>query len=288
MELQNYNKKNYEFKVCRVHNLIDLNKVINNGATMIGIHAVILDRAKYLLNEQIYKPLRTDFPFEEKLPIHTLEVDSIKFMQKYIPQNIKPVIIFQKELDVELIKKCCRIYNINQNQMCIQLHHRTNQQYIYSIKKEICNSIIVVVGIFQKDFSEYFWKVHCSLDPETDYILIDLSIHQSDLSEYDDKVCKIQKIKEIASMIKNNKVPIILADDTNIKKMKRYIKILKSENVLIKGIDIQNAVEISKKRQKYKFSYDVELQYQVKVRKSVKLLSKWKRFFKKNGKKYFS
>ena len=51
------NNSNYIFKVCRVHNIEDLKMVANNGANMIGIHAVYIDTNSYLSSEEKYFPL---------------------------------------------------------------------------------------------------------------------------------------------------------------------------------------------------------------------------------------
>lgn len=42
---------NYIFKVCRVHNINDLNMCLKNKVNMIGIHALYIDRDKYLTKE---------------------------------------------------------------------------------------------------------------------------------------------------------------------------------------------------------------------------------------------
>ena len=53
-------------------------------------------------------------------------------------------------------------------------------------------------------------------------------------------------------------------------------------NILIKGIDMQNAVELEKNKQRYKIMYDKGIKYQFKKRKSIKLMQKWKNFFKES------
>ena len=51
-------------------------------------------------------------------------------------------------------------------------------------------------------------------------------------------------------------------------------------NILIKGIDMQNAVEIEKNKQKYELLYDKNIKYQIKIRKSDELIKHWNDFFK--------
>lgn len=278
----------YIFKVCRVHNIEDLKNIINNGANMIGIHAVILDRNQYLNNEERCSPFNSKVMIDGNLPLATLEIDSIRIMQKYIPKTIKQAILFQQPININLMKECCKLYNMPLSEIYIQLHHRTNKEYIEIIKKEVTKNIIAVTGIFQNDFYEYFWKLHDILDPKTDYILIDLSVHQSDFSIYNNKIDKFKRIKEIVKIINNNKVPIILAEDTKVKVMKKYLKELKKYNINIKGIDMQNSVEIEKSKQKYKILNDGEFEYQAKIRKSEKKLLKWKKFLRRNAHIYFA
>ena len=84
------------------------------------------------------------------------------------------------------------------------------------------------------------------MNNKSDYILIDLSEHQSNLSIYDKNVDKLKKLKEVIPKIQNNKIPIILADDTNPVTMKNYLDEINKYKILIKGIDMQNAVEFNK------------------------------------------
>lgn len=281
------NNSSYIFKVCRVHNIEDLKLVANNGANMIGIHAVYIDRNGYLISEKKYFPREKDIEINENLPLSIFEVDSIRNMQKSMPKNIDQVILFQRPIDIKSMEKCCNIYKMPISNMYIQLHHRTTREYINNIKEKLCKKIIAVVGLFQDDFEEYFWYLHESLNSETDFILIDLSIHQSDLSKYKNNIDKLMRIREICQFIEKNKVPIILAEDTTVKKMQDYLKEIKKHNIIIKGIDMQNAVEISKKEQRYTIINDDEKDYQAKLRKSNEKLKEWKEFFKKDGKKYF-
>ena len=281
------NNPSYIFKVCRVHNIEDLKMVSNNGVNMIGIHAVYTDRNAYLSSEEKYLPIKRNLEINENLPLSVFEIDSIKDMQKSIPENIEQVILFQRPIDIELMEKCCNIYKMPISNMYIQLHHRTTKEYIDNIKEKLCKKIIAVVGLFQKDFEEYFWYLHKSLNWKTDFILIDLSIHQSDLAKYKNNIDKLMKIRKICQTIVNNKVPIILAEDTTVKRMKDYLKEIKKHNIIIKGIDMQNAVEISKKDQRYTIIKNGRKNYQAKIRKSNEKLKEWKKFIEKDSKKYF-
>lgn len=283
--MDNFNK-DYLFKVCRVHNKKDLDNVISNRANMIGIHAVILNREEYIENEKKYSPIFLKDDFDKELPILSLEVESIKNMQKYIPSNIIPVILFQREMECKKIIECCEIYDLNIKNMYIQLHHRITENYIENIKKEVCKNVIAVIGAYQTDFKEYFKFLESKLNENTDYILIDMSVHQSNLSNYNDEVDKLEIIENMSKIIENNKIPIILAEDTNTGNMKKYLDIISNYDINIKGLDMQNSVEKDKTNQKYELYKDYDSEYQIKVRKSKKLLRNWKNFFQDN-KKYF-
>ena len=273
--------KNYIFKICRVHNLKDLEKIrCNYEVNMIGIHAVYYNQKEYKRSEKKYYPIYCNYDNIDNLPIATYEIDSIRDMQKYMPDNIIPVILFQRKLSTENMIKCIELYNINKNNFFVQLHYRVDSNEITKIKNKVCKNVIATIGIFQKDFKEYFNNLQKSLDNKLDYILIDLSEHQSNLSIYDRKVNKFEKLKEIIPIIQNNKIPIILAEDTDPDTMKKYLHELKKYNISIKGIDMQNAVELEKKKQKYELLYDKNIKYQIKVRKSDELIKKWNDFFK--------
>ena len=271
---------NYIFKVCRVHNLIDLETVKSNtNVNMIGIHAVYYNQEEYKNSEKKYNPIYSNYENTDQLPIATFELDSIREMQKYIPDDIIPVILFQRPLSIEKMRKCIELYNISKKNFYIQLHYRINDDEIINIKSKLSKNIIATIGIYQDDFTDYFNNLQKILNNKSDYILIDLSEHQSNLSIYDKNVDKLKKLKEVIPKIQNNKIPIILADDTNPVTMKNYLDEINKYKILIKGIDMQNAVEFSKEKQKYELLSDKGAKYQIKVRKSNTLMKNWNNFF---------
>ena len=270
---------NYIFKICRVHNLIDLETVKSNtNVNMIGIHAVYYNQEEYKNSEKKYNPIYSNYENTDQLPIATFELDSIREMQKYIPDDIIPVILFQRTLSIEKMKKCIELYNISKKNFYIQLHYRINNDEIINIKSKLSKNIIATIGIYQDDFTEYFNNLQKILNNKSDYILIDLSEHQSNLSIYDKNVDKLKKLKEVIPKIQNNKIPIILADDTNPVTMKNYLDEINKYKILIKGIDMQNAVEFNKEEQKYGLLSDKGAKYQIKVRKSNTLMKNWNNF----------
>ncbi len=284
-------ENNYIFKVCRIQNVQDLKVVAQNGSNMIGIHAVYPDRLKYLKNELKYQPYESNLEIPENLPVGVLELNSIKDIQKIIPKGMKQAILFEKPLEIQNIIRTCEMYELPKEKMYIQLQHRTNEEYILQIKKEVCKRIITTVGLFQEDFKEYFWKMHNILNPKTDYILLDLSKHQPDLitysENYKESIDRVSVLNHLAKVLENNNVPIIIADDTTIHQMEEYLKIISKYNIKVKGIDIQNAVEIETNKQRYqKIEFRGKV-YQAKIRKSSTKMAEWKEFFNKIDKSIF-
>ena len=281
-------ENNHIFKLCRVHNLFDLNVAIKNGVNMIGIHAVYPNRLQYLLRETKYcteKNNQKILEISDKLPIALLEIDSIRNMQKYIPNNVRQAILFEKLISVELMQECCNIYNISNESLLIQMQHRTNIEHIKEVKDKLCNRVIITIGLFQYDFSEYFWYIHQALNPETDYILLDMSKHQPDCishsKKYKESIEKVSILNRLAVIMSGNTVPIILADDTDVDYMKRYLDELKLHNIKIAGVDMQNIVELSYNEQRYRQYKTEDDIYYGKIRKSGTLLAEWNEFFEK-------
>lgn len=180
--------------------------------------------------------------------------------------------------------KTCNMYNLNKDDIYIQLQHRVEEDYILNIKKKVSKNLIITIGLFQIDFYEYFWKIHKKLNPETDYILIDMSKHQPDLiaysEEYKDNINKCLVLNHIASLIEKNEVPIIIADDTTPEKMNEYLKILSKYNINVAGIDMQNVVEYLPNEQRYQNIKCGEKQYTIKIRKASNKLAVWKDIIK--------
>ena len=198
---------------------------------------------------------------------------------------MKQAILFERALSIENMMKTCEKYELPKEKIYIQLQHRTDKNYIEKIKKNLSEKIIVTIGLFQRDFKEYFWKMNDILNPKTDYILLDLSKHQPDLitysENYKESIDRVSILKHLAKVMENNNVPIILADDTTVQQMEEYLKVISKYNIKIKGIDMQNTVEMETNEQKYqKIKYRGKV-YQAKIRKSSTKMAEWKEFFNK-------
>lgn len=279
-------KENYEYKICRVHNIFDLQRAISAGATMVGIHAVYRDKINYYLSEQKYEPY-FHLGFNTDLPIANLEMISVRKMVEAIPKFIKVVLVIEQLHDIDEIRKCCELYGLNLSNIFLQLQCRVTTENILNIKKSFRNCIISI-GALQKDYSEYFWEIHNVLDPETDYILLDLSVHQPNMiSQYTKKgeYFKEEILEKISSTMSGNVIPILIADDTDPTQMGIYLEILNKAGVYHKGIDMQNSTEVEIKEQKYMIVQEKKCFYLVRIRKSIEKLEEWKKFMMKIRKK---
>lgn len=270
------------FKVCRVHNCIDLFSSLACGANMIGIHAVYPANEQYESSQRQYFPLETlDKEYSLGLPVSKFEVKSIAAMQKYIPRGLKQVLIFEKPISITTMRKTIEAYKLKDVALYVQLQHRVDAYYIARIKKTITRHIIATIGIFQDDFYTYFEMLDKILNPDTDFILIDMSKHQPDVinnNQMYDSVSRMGFIQKIAPLIGGNKTAVLIADDTQIHIMQEYLSILKKSRVKTAGIDMQNNLEISPHEQKYRMIRDKGEIYQVRIRKSNDILAQWSNF----------
>ncbi len=258
------------FKVCRVQNIFDLMLAINNGGNMIGIHAVYPDRLKYQLSQRTYRPYYDNriLPF---LPISSYECDSIQALAKYIPKNVRQVLLFEKETSIDSINQTINAYQLDTKNIYLQFQHRVNNDYIKMIKSNVTDNVIATIGAFQEDFTAYFQRLEKILNGKNDFILLDLSKHQPDLISSGDIYHNFDKIfllKRLAISMKNNKVPLIIADDVSKEEFKEYLNILKGCQINVAGIDMQNNLEVSSNDQRYRLITDNGKRYQIRIRKS--------------------
>ena len=104
-------------------------------------------------------------------------------------------------------------------------------------------------------------------------ILLDLSKHQPDLinnyiDNLENSLNKMFILKDYIKYLKNNSIPIIIADDTTEKQMREYLKVLKENDINVEGIDMQNNIEQKRNEQKYQIIENNHETYQIKIRKA--------------------
>ena len=139
------------------------------------------------------------------------------------------------------------------------------------IKSNVTDNVIATIGAFQEDFTAYFQRLEKILNGKNDFILLDLSKHQPDLISSGDIYHNFDKIfllKRLAISMKNNKVPLIIADDVSKEEFKEYLNILKGCQINVAGIDMQNNLEVSSNDQRYRLITDNGKRYQIRIRKS--------------------
>lgn len=271
------------FKLCRVHNSIDYSNAIENGVNMIGIHAVYSNVESYIASEQQYCPInKTIFRSDRNLPISDYEIDGIRDLIKRIDSDVPVALVIEDDLEIRQIKECIKFYNLGNKNLILQLHFRACGNKILQLKEVFKNRIICTVGLNQFDFESYINELNQILNPENDFLLIDFSKHQPDYISNSMEICTKPAIEILESRIytlKKNKLPLLIADDTSVDQMRLYLQVLDVNDIVISGIDMQNAVEFDKKDIRYKIIEGNNRKLiQVKVRKSRVKLQKWKSF----------
>ena len=280
-------RDNKIFKLCRVHNLEDYLTAVNNGVNMIGIHAVYTDFDAYRAAEEIYNPIeRPIIRTHKNLPIADYEVDAISYLADNVDGQIPIALVLEKDLSCEGIAECLRLYNLSDKNPLLQLQDRINNERFLEITRTLSKKMICTIGLNQEDFDEYFAFLNRVLDPDNDFILIDFSKHQPDYLTKKMGISsetKMNVLMKRVKCLKKSSIPLLIADDTTVEKMAKYIRYLSINDIELAGIDMQNSVEQSKEAQCYTLS-DVcgKREFQIKVRKSDEKLRPWRDFVSQN------
>ena len=280
-------RDNKIFKLCRVHNLEDYLTAVNNGVNMIGIHAVYTDFDAYRAAEEIYNPIeRPIIRTHKNLPIADYEVDAISYLADNVDGQIPIALVLEKDLSCEGIAECLRLYNLSDKNPLLQLQYRINNERFLEITRTLSKKMICTIGLNQEDFDEYFAFLNRVLDPDNDFILIDFSKHQPDYLTKKMGISsetKMNVLMKRVKCLKKSSIPLLIADDTTVEKMTKYIRYLSINDIELAGIDMQNSVEQSKEAQCYTLS-DVcgKREFQIKVRKSDEKLRPWRDFVSQN------
>ena len=280
-------RDNKIFKLCRVHNLEDYLTAVNNGVNMIGIHAVYTEFDAYRAVEEIYNPIeRPIIRTHKNLPIADYEVDAISYLADNVDGQIPIALVLEKDLSCEGIAECLRLYNLSDKNPLLQLQYRINNERFLEITRTLSKKMICTIGLNQEDFDEYFAFLNRVLDPDNDFILIDFSKHQPDYLTKKMGISsetKMNVLMKRVKCLKKSSIPLLIADDTTVEKMAKYIRYLSINDIELAGIDMQNSVEQSKEAQCYTLS-DVcgKREFQIKVRKSDEKLRPWRDFVSQN------
>lgn len=267
-------------KICRVHNMYDLQVALAMGATMVGIHAVISEKEQYYKTEKIGEPL-VEY---STLPVPDYEVEGIKHMVKNMPSTVKPILVIERELSKEQLDRILEIYGLGKKHCGIQIQFITDSLYVKMLNDMGFSHIIISVGIVQKNAQAYLEKIEKSLRSDKDFILLDMSKHQpqllfmkSAITEYSLELeTKMEKLQNYSRILKKTKIPVLLADDLEPEEFILCQLLLKSKGVNVVGLDMQNNIEINKEEQGYCKVRDENSCYYIKIRKSMDKTRKWK------------
>ncbi len=256
-------------KLCRVHNLVDLEVAKAIGACQIGIHAVYSDQLKYLEQHSSYKPIYPINRVVEGLPISWYELQSIQEMVSQL-KGIAPVVLFEERTPLPKMLECLKIFGITEAERVLQFQHRVDSAFIEMVKKTGVK-VIATVGFQQQDFRSYFQMLASELSVD-DVILIDFSQYQPDLISGAQVGLPITNkeafLNEVAPLLALSDVPIMVADHASRKAMTRLREILVDHSVNFAGFDIQNVVEAPRSEQRYVLIDGKDGPHQGLVRKS--------------------
>ncbi len=270
------------FKLCRVHNYIDLQTAINSGVNTIGIHAVNMNKDLYYINEENYQPKLKNI-YNRKYPVSDYEVEGIKKMVKSNLSQVNIVLVLEAMVDIDVIITCIKLYGLKDVVKYVQFQCRVTESYIKTIRNKLRLQFIFAIGINQEDFIDYFEHLNSDISHTNDLLLLDMSKHQPDFinkksinlcekNNFDQLQINMQRIK----LLQN--IPILLAHDCDVKTLQSYYNLLKSHNIDVYGIDMQNGVELDISSQKYQLLQAHDGKVEIKIRKSPEKLKKWLQF----------
>jgi ribokinase len=264
------------FKVCRVHNLLDLDTVLAAGADIIGIHAVSPPEPDYGAGQRRHRPILAADGAPADLPLARYEVASIRQMVGTLPAGILPALVIERPYPPRDVLRIISSYGLDRRNAALQLQYRVDAAAIRSFRARLGTPLICAVGADQADFGAYFSFLDSVLDPGADLVLVDFSRHQPDLIGRPDAALPGAVDADVlAANLRPNRVPVLLADDGNPEVLAERARRMARAGVLIAGVDTQNSVEVPKSQQLYRLIADADRSTQALVRKSPDLLRPW-------------
>jgi hypothetical protein len=265
------------FKVCRVHNIVDLNTVLAAGANAIGIHAVSPSEPEYSRSQQVHRPVLFGMTTLRDLPVAHLETGSIRQMAEHIPRNVCPVLVIEQTHVPTEILRIMAAYGLDPQNTTLQIQHRVSSEYLDDMKRRLGSDVICTIGSDQEDFAAYFARLDAFLDPSADLLLIDFSAHQPDFitGRAGLRQPTTGRATEIARHIKGNRIPVLVADDCEPAVLSERVGEMAQAGVLIAGIDTQNSTEVPKAQQRFRLVGDSRHTTQALIRKSPDLAGLW-------------
>lgn len=272
-------------KICRVHNIYDLQIALEMGATMIGVHAVISNKNNYYTKEYFDGNKGKNYP---DLPVPDFEISGIRYMVEHLPSNIIPVLVIENELPLVDIDQILKLYGLDVKKCGLQIQFKVDDVFIHNVKSMGFAHIIIAVGIMQSDIKNYITQINKQLNESTDFLLIDMSKHQpqiltknTDATKYTlDFATKFNTLQNMIEDLLKLDVSLLLADDISPDELILCQLMLVSHGVKIAGLDMQNNIEVNKEEQGYCKIKEKESNnyHYAKIRKSIDKINIWKAF----------
>jgi hypothetical protein len=269
------------FKVCRVHNAVDLAAVVRAGANAIGVHAVSPREPAYSRSQARHMPiLPSSATAVADLPLAHHETASVRAMTAALPEGLVVAVVMEV---VPTAGDWLRILTelALPASSALQLQCRVTTEELGLLREAVTGGLICAIGADQADFAAYFRFLDDRLDPATDHILVDSSTHQPDL------ITRAQDTPDAAgsplpqptgdplpaAAMRGNRVPVLVADDVPADVLLERCRSLRRQGVRVAGCDTQNSVEVPKPAQRYRLVGSGAVQ--ALVRKSPDLLAPW-------------
>jgi len=262
------------FKVCRVHNPFDLASVVTAGAHAIGVHAVSPPEPAYSAAQERHGPLDRASVRRPDLPLAHYETEAIRLMATMLPPGLKVVVVMEQVPLRRTWQTLLATLGLP-GTSALQLQCRVTAAELAQLRQTAPAGLVCAVGADQEDFEEYFRFLDGALDPRTDHILVDHSVHQPDLiaAGATDAPGRA-RTEDLARAMRGNRVPVLVADDTSARTVVERCAALRAHGVLVAGCDTQNSVEVPKQAQRYRLIKDVP-GAQALVRKCPDRLREW-------------
>ncbi|MER5931762.1 hypothetical protein [Streptomyces sp. NPDC002054] len=273
------------FKVCRVHNAVDLAAVVRAGANAIGVHAVSPREPAYFPSQARHVPVlpppaAAAAAAVADLPLAHHETASVRAMAAALPEGLVVAVVME---DVPTAGDWRRIRTELglPASSALQLQCRVTAEEIALLRQAVTGGLICAIGADQADFAAYFRFLDGLLDPATDHILVDSSAHQPDLitgarDTPDGTASPLPRPTGDplpATAMRGNRVPVLVADDVPADVLLERCRSLRRQGVRVAGCDTQNSVEAPKPAQRYRLVGSADVQ--ALVRKSPDLLAPW-------------
>lgn len=263
------------FKVCRVHNRVDLDVVLSGGANFVGIHAVDGNRLAYLEQSLQRRPQKPPQGLSSDLPVPLYEISGIRDMVQSMPGDVGRALVVENLLPPAQLRDLFELYGLDIRWDTVQLQHRLTAEYVAALREMEIGPIIAALGFHQADFRQSAAFLAQTLNPERDHILVDFSHHQPDMITADganDLEYSGALAQQRARILASQPMQILLANDGTPQQMRTLVDIMQGEGASIAGVDMQNALEIPKEQQLFAM---LENDVQVLMRKCPDKTALW-------------